>query len=214
MAVCDRQTTNLGSTCAAYLLSLISFSVIRWEQFYADSHYSRGNIARFYSQILILLHTCCVFLGLMQTGLEICWWSFGNPKKKVVFPDFLMSSDYDLGEKSTPKSLGLLWSLADGYSCTYFAWNTSTCLQTLIMYSLSCSETWKQCAKKTKTEMKEALLLLSTHIKKQTFTFKADIPSFWIALNSQFLHHLPSSLWVFADKLASYMQTIGHRRDL
>lgn len=67
---------------------------------------------------------------------------------------------------------------------------------------------------KKKTEMKEALLLLSTHIKKQTFTFKADIPSFWIALNSQFLHHLPSSLWVFADKLASYMQTIGHRRDL
>lgn len=49
--------------------------------------------------------------------LMIIWQS----PKKVVFPDFLMTSDYDLGEKSTPKSLGLLWSLADGYSCTYFA---------------------------------------------------------------------------------------------
>lgn len=34
--------------------------------------------------------------------LMIIWQS---KKKKVVFPDFLMSSDYDLGEKSTPKSL-------------------------------------------------------------------------------------------------------------
>lgn len=111
-----RRPTSARRVLHIYLVDLISFTVIRWEQFYADSHYSRGNIARFYSQILILLHTCCVFLGLMHTGLEICWWSFGNPKKKVVFLDFLMSSDYDLGEKSTPKSLWLLWSLADSFT--------------------------------------------------------------------------------------------------
>lgn len=80
-----RRPTSARCVLHIYFVDLISFTVIRWEQFYADSHYSRGNIARFYSQILILLHTCCVFLGLMHTGLDICWWSFGNPKEKKSY---------------------------------------------------------------------------------------------------------------------------------
>lgn len=151
--------------------------------------------------------------------LMIIWQS-----KKSRIPELFDEQWLWLGWKVYTKKLGIALVTSRWLQLHIFLLETRqlVCKHWLcILWAVAKLESSVQ-KKKKKTEMEEvclwskncALLLLSTHMKKQTFTFKADIQSFRITLNSQLLYHLPSSLWVFGDKLASYMQTIGHRRDL